>query len=63
MSFAVKHFGELSEWLKEHAWKACLRETVTRVRIPHSPPNRNNKYTPTNVVRCIFFHRKTIKLL
>ncbi len=29
--------GELSEWLKEHAWKVCIRETVSRVRIPHSP--------------------------
>lgn len=30
--------GELSEWLKEHAWKACIREIVSRVRISHSPP-------------------------
>src|SRR5688500_13062254 len=30
--------GEVAEWLKAHAWKACLRETVTRVRIPLSPP-------------------------
>lgn len=33
-----KHNGEMSEWLKEHAWKACVRETVPRVRIPLSPP-------------------------
>jgi hypothetical protein len=31
-------FGEMSEWLKEHAWKACVRETASRVRIPLSPP-------------------------
>ena len=31
--------GEVAEWLKAHAWKACLRETVTRVRIPPSPPH------------------------
>ena len=31
--------GELSEWLKEHAWKACVPERVPRVRIPHSPPS------------------------
>jgi len=31
--------GDLSEWLKEHAWKACKRETVSRVRIPQSPPD------------------------
>ena len=28
----------MSERLKEHAWKACVRETVPRVRIPLSPP-------------------------
>ena len=38
ISFLVEHCGELSEWLKEHAWKACVRETVPRVRISHSPP-------------------------
>ena len=27
---------EVSEWLKEHAWKVCKRETVSRVRIPSS---------------------------
>ncbi len=27
---------EVSEWLKEHAWKVCIRETVSRVRIPSS---------------------------
>src|SRR6185436_7358868 len=31
--------GEMSEWLKEHAWKACVGETLPRVRIPLSPPN------------------------
>ena len=30
--------GEVSEWLKEHAWKACIRLRVSRVRIPLSPP-------------------------
>ena len=28
----------MAEWLKAHAWKACKRETVSRVRIPLSPP-------------------------
>lgn len=28
----------MSEWLKEHAWRACERETAPRVRIPASPP-------------------------
>src|SRR6218665_1854741 len=26
----------MSEWLKEHAWKACVGETLPRVRIPLS---------------------------
>src|SRR6185436_16497532 len=30
--------GEMAEWLKAHAWKACIRETVSWVRIPLSPP-------------------------
>jgi hypothetical protein len=28
----------VSEWFKEHAWNACIRETVSRVRISPSPP-------------------------
>src|SRR4051812_32892567 len=31
----------MSEWLKEHAWKACVGETLPRVRIPLSPPFAN----------------------
>ena len=33
--------GEMSEWLKEHAWKACVGETLPWVRIPLSPPALN----------------------
>ena len=33
-----KASGEMAEWLKAHAWKACVRETVPWVRIPLSPP-------------------------
>jgi pimeloyl-ACP methyl ester carboxylesterase len=37
----------MAEWLKAHAWKACVRETVPWVRIPLSPPaaqkNPHNK--------------------
>jgi hypothetical protein len=29
--------GEVSERFKEHAWKACVLETVPWVRIPPSP--------------------------
>src|SRR2546426_5749782 len=29
----------MAEWLKAHAWKACIGETLSRVRIPVSPPD------------------------
>jgi hypothetical protein len=35
----------MAEWLKAHAWKACVRETVPWVRIPLSPP------APSSVLR------------
>ncbi len=40
--------GEMAERLKAHAWKACVRESVPRVRIPVSPPvtNRNPNTHP-----------------
>ncbi len=31
--------GEVAEWLKAHAWKACKGETLSWVRIPFSPPS------------------------
>ena len=36
--FAANKNGEVSEWLKEHAWKVCIGGTLSRVRIPPSPP-------------------------
>ena len=30
--------GEVAEWFKAHAWKACVGATLPRVRIPLSPP-------------------------
>jgi hypothetical protein len=36
--------GEVAEWLKAHAWKACLLERVTRVRIPVSPQKRSRAH-------------------
>lgn len=32
----------MAEWLKAHAWKACVRETVPWVRIPLSPPSQRS---------------------
>ena len=31
------YFGEVSEWLKVHAWKACVGESLPWVQIPPSP--------------------------
>ena len=28
-AFVLKLTGEMSEWLKEHAWKACVRQKCT----------------------------------
>lgn len=36
--------GEVSERLKEHAWKACVSETAPRVQIPPSPPIHNTTF-------------------
>ena len=34
----MDHLGEMAEWLKALAWKACILLKVSRVRIPFSPP-------------------------
>ena len=50
----MKFKGEVAEWLKAHAWKACKRATVSRVRIPFSPPfhlTQNGHLKPLNVVK------------
>lgn len=36
--YLAPYHGEMSEWLKEHAWKACMCESASGVRIPLSPP-------------------------
>src|SRR4051794_15043761 len=43
--------GEMAEWLKAHAWKACVRETVPWVRIPLSPPFLRHSPSQYPVVR------------
>ena len=30
----------MAEWFKAHAWKACKGATLSRVRIPLSPPKK-----------------------
>ena len=34
----VQVYGEVAEWLKAHAWKVCIGLSLSRVRIPPSPP-------------------------
>src|ERR1700723_345819 len=33
--------GGMAEWLMALAWKACIRETVSWVRIPFPPPDKD----------------------
>src|SRR5882724_7887115 len=46
----VRQRGEVAEWLKAHAWKVCIRETVSRVRIPLSPPAFPKNATNSNCI-------------
>lgn len=49
LCYVILHgVGEVPEWLKGPAWKACVRETVPRVRIPLSP----KKYPRTRQSHC-----------
>src|SRR6056300_755104 len=34
----------MAEWFKAHAWKVCKGATLSRVRIPLSPPSQINSY-------------------
>lgn len=34
----VSDIGEMPEWLNGRLWKGRMLETVSRVRIPFSPP-------------------------
>src|ERR1700677_3844897 len=49
-----KASGEMAEWLKAHAWKACVRETVPWVRIPLSPPARLYLFSCFNMLNSAF---------
>ena len=41
--------GEVAEWSMAHAWKACRRASVSRVRIPLSPPAVNQLVSLNNI--------------
>ena len=42
--------GEMAEWFKAHAWKACIGETLSWVRIPFSPPS--------NLIKKAYYFKK-----
>jgi hypothetical protein len=56
--------GEMAEWLKAHAWKACVLERVPRVRIPVSPPFKlhslRESLTPGEIVKRVPFQGNLI---
>ena len=39
------NYGEVAEWLKAHAWKACKGVILSWVRIPFSPPLNKPLFT------------------
>src|SRR6266487_3372737 len=46
-SAGPRRSGGVAERLKAHAWKACIRETVSRVRIPLPPPSTDFQQSPS----------------
>ena len=62
MLFAIP-IREVSEWLKELAWKASIWVTVSRVRIPSSLLKQYSKgiKTPKILVFSGFFVSKTLQ--
>ena len=48
-----RKFGEVSEWLKEHAWKVCIRQ-----RIEGSNPSLTAKFRKTDLRVGFFAFRK-----
>ena len=49
----------MSEWLKEHAWKVCVRENVPWVRIPLLP---YFYFGENKIMRCPFCHNEESKV-
>ena len=36
--YVIIIYGSVAEWLKAHAWNACMQGTVSEVRILSLPP-------------------------
>ncbi len=52
----MRAYGEVAEWLKALLSKSSMRETVSRVRIPPSPPRELGRF------RSGFFVEESYKL-
>ncbi len=50
---AAKQYGEVSEWLKEHAWKVCIRQ---RIGGSNPPLTAIFKTKARTKVRAFFFY-------
>ena len=50
---AAKQYGEVSEWLKEHAWKVCIRQ---RIGGSNPPLTAIFKTRARTKVRAFFFY-------
>ena len=50
---AAKQYGEVSEWLKEHAWKVCIRQ---RIGGSNPPLTAIFKMRARTKVRAFFFY-------
>jgi hypothetical protein len=54
--------GEMAEWLKAHAWKACLLERVTWVRPNHCYQDFARIALRGEILRRVTFFRKSFFL-
>ena len=53
----INFFGEMAEWFKAHAWKACKGAIPSWVRIPFSPPSKKVKFISADLYFYYFFYK------
>ena len=49
-------------WSKAHDWKSCIRGTVSRVRIPFSPPKKHRDFDTMRIEATVFSVRAAASL-
>src|SRR5690242_6394288 len=59
--FRLFQRGGVAEWLKAHAWKACLLATVTGVRIPLPPPAHCRHLRDATLLSCVETVRPSLR--